>query len=247
MEDLRYFLPGHAQSVEVSASRSGQGVGAKLKRVNRRRRIEGMSASLSNQESIEAPIRLASRRRWQHAFVGARDEPSLLRAAQRGSADAVEALVRHHWDSLHKTAYLIVQDAGAAEDIAQEAMLAAVRAIDRFDPRRPLQPWLHRIAANRSLDWLRARARRNEVAGNESGLLGSLTAPDSVSNSSGEILAALGVLQPDERALVVLCHVGGYRPSEIAKVLEVPAATVRTRLHRARGRLRAELEHREGS
>ena len=102
-------------------------------------------------------------RPWYRA-AGARDEAALIRQARRGSADAIEALVRRHWDSAHRAAFLIVHDAAAAEDIAQEAMLAAVRSIDGFDRRRPFRPWLHRIVVNRSLDWLRARARRPEVS-----------------------------------------------------------------------------------
>ena len=56
-----------------------------------------------------------------------------------------------------------MHDAAAAEDIAQEAFLAAVRAIDRFDRRRPFGPWMHRIVVNRAIDVTRARALRREV------------------------------------------------------------------------------------
>ena len=96
------------------------------------------------------------------ASLGA-GEPALIRAAKRGSQDAIEALVRRHWDGAHRTAYLIVRDAAAAEDIAQESLLAAVQHIDDFDRRRSLGPWLHRIVVNRSLDWLRSRRTRPEV------------------------------------------------------------------------------------
>ena len=80
-----------------------------------------------------------------------RDELALIRQAKRGSADAVEALVRRHWDGAQRTAFLIVHDAAAAEDIAQESLLAALERIDRFDRRRPFRPWLHRIVVNLSL------------------------------------------------------------------------------------------------
>ena len=56
-----------------------------------------------------------------------------------------------------------MHDAAGAEDIAQEAFLAAVRALDRFDRRRPFGPWLHRIVVNRAIDWSRARSLRAEV------------------------------------------------------------------------------------
>ena len=102
------------------------------------------------------------RRRYRAALARS-DDSSLIREAQRNSPAAVEALVRRHWDSAHRTAFLIVHDAGVAEDIVQEAIVAAVRAIDSFDRRRPFAPWLHRIVVNRALDWLRLRQRRPEV------------------------------------------------------------------------------------
>jgi RNA polymerase sigma-70 factor (ECF subfamily) len=185
-------------------------------------------------------------RPWYRA-AGARDEASLIRQAKRGSADAIESLVRRHWDSAHRAAFLIVRDADAAEDIAQEAMLAAVRSIDGFDRRRPFRPWLHRIVVNRSLDWLRARARRPEVSAELAAEMeGTAPGPDAL---SGELMRALGRLDPDQRALIVMRHLLGYRSAELARMLNLPSGTVRTRLSRALARLREllEAEAREGS
>src|SRR3990170_6112629 len=92
-----------------------------------------------------------------------RDERAHVRGAQRGSASDLEALFRIHWPRAYRAAYLVTHDSGAAEDIAQEAFLAALRALDRFDRRRPFGPWLHRIVVNRSIDWARSRALRREV------------------------------------------------------------------------------------
>src|SRR5947207_13507269 len=90
------------------------------------------------------------------------DERAWIRGAQQGSVSDLEALFRHHWPKAYRAAYLVVHDSGAAEDIAQEAFLAAVRGLDRFDRRRPFGPWLHRIVVNRAIDWSRSRARRRE-------------------------------------------------------------------------------------
>jgi RNA polymerase sigma-70 factor (ECF subfamily) len=167
--------------------------------------------------------------------AGARSEHALIRAAKAGSADAAEALVRRHWDGAHRAAYLIVHDAAAAEDIAQEALLSALRHIDDFDRRRPFRPWLHTIVVNRSLDWL--RKRRHEVH------LTDVPAPALAEpDPPGAALSALARLEPELRALVVMRHLHGYRSSELADMLGVPAATVRTRLARALDRLESMLD-----
>ena len=105
-----------------------------------------------------------------------RTDAALVRAAQRGDGEAVDELFRRHWPAVHRAAWLVVHDAAAAEDIAQEAFLSALRALDRFDRRRPLGPWLHRIVVNRAIDWSRARALRPETAADA---LPEAAAPDS--------------------------------------------------------------------
>src|SRR5215831_15607242 len=91
------------------------------------------------------------------------DERAWVRGAQARNASDFEALFRAYWPSAYRAAYLVVHDAAAAEDIAQEAFLAAVRNLDHFDRRRPFGPWLHRIVVNRAIDWTRARRLRREV------------------------------------------------------------------------------------
>jgi RNA polymerase sigma-70 factor, ECF subfamily len=167
-----------------------------------------------------------------------RRERAWVRAAQEGSDEAMEALFRVHWGPAHRAAYLIVRDAAAAEDIAQEAFLAAIRALDRFDRRRPFGPWLHRIVVNRAIDWSRARSLRREVWEP----VESEAPQEEPGGWSEEIVAALGVLDADQRAAVVLRHLLEYTPGEIADLLEVPRGTVNSRLRRALDRLAVELE-----
>src|SRR5207244_12301092 len=101
----------------------------------------------------------------RRAMAGSgRDERARGRGAQGGSVSDLEALFREHWPRAYRAAYLVVHDAAAAEDIAQESFLAAVRALDRFDRRRPFEPWPQRIVVNRAIDWSRARPLRAEVA-----------------------------------------------------------------------------------
>jgi RNA polymerase sigma-70 factor (ECF subfamily) len=164
-------------------------------------------------------------------------ERGLVRDAQHGSSDAVEELFRRHWPAAHRAAYLIVQDAAAAEDIAQEAFVAALRALDRFDRRRPFAPWLHRIVANRAIDWSRARTARREVWADDASLAGR----DDLYGPSSGVLEALAELPPEQRAVVVLRHLLGYTPGQVASLLDLPRGTVNSRLRRALDRLADQL------
>ena len=92
-----------------------------------------------------------------------RADGALARAAQSGDQSAIAELFERHWDAAHRAAYWIVHDAVAAEDIAQEAFLSALGALERFDRRRPFAPWLHRMVVNRAIDHARARSLRREV------------------------------------------------------------------------------------
>jgi RNA polymerase sigma-70 factor (ECF subfamily) len=172
-------------------------------------------------------------------LLSRRSEAALVRAAQRGSAEAAEELFRRHWPSAHRAAWLVVHDAAAAEDIAQEAFLAALRALHRFDRRRPLGPWLHRIVVNRAIDFARSRALRREASADAAGEAGAEPAPAWLGDELLEALAALG---PEQRAVVVLRHLLGYSPGEIAAMLGVPRGTVNSRLRRGLDALGRALE-----
>ncbi len=150
-----------------------------------------------------------------------------MRGARAGSASDLEALFRAYWPRAFRAAYLVVHDAAAAEDIAQEAFLAAVRSLDRFDRRRPFGPWLHRIVVNRAIDHARGRALRAEAElGDEH------ASPAPAAPLDGDLLAALAALSPEQRAVIVLRHLLGYTPGEIARLLDLPRGTVNSRLRR---------------
>jgi len=160
----------------------------------------------------------------------ARDEHARIRRAQDGSVADLEALFRDHWPRAYRAAYLVVHDAAAAEDIAQEAFLAAVRTLERFDRRRPFGPWLHRIVVNRAIDWTRARTLRREVG---EAALATATAREPPENPHARTLAgALASLSPEHRAVIVLRHLLEYTPGEIAELLGLPRGTVNSRLRR---------------
>jgi RNA polymerase sigma-70 factor, ECF subfamily len=130
----------------------------------------------------------------------------------------------------------VAHDAAAAEDIAQESFIAAIRSLDRFDRRRPFGPWLHRIVVNRAIDWARARQLRGEA---------ELADVAAVEREPGEdprgLADAIARLPPEQRAVIVLRHLLEYTPGEIARLLDLPRGTVNSRLRRGLDALRAEL------
>jgi RNA polymerase sigma-70 factor (ECF subfamily) len=166
-----------------------------------------------------------------------------LRAARGGSTLALDELFKAHWPAAHRAAYLVVHDSAAAEDIAQEAFLAAIRSLDRFDRRRPFGPWLHRIVVNRAIDHARARAIRREVAEER---VPDAEAPPASDGPpfSDATMAALAALPPEQRGLIVLRHLLEYTPGEIASMLGLPRGTVNSRLRRGLDSLEQSLEER---
>jgi RNA polymerase sigma-70 factor, ECF subfamily len=165
------------------------------------------------------------------------DERAWVRGAQRGSVEDLESLFRAFWPRAFRAAYLVVHDAAAAEDIAQEAFLAAIRSLDRFDRRRPFGPWLHRIVVNRAIDWTRARKLRAEAE-----LAADVPAPELPDRDSRALLEGLAALPPEHRAVIVLRHLLEYTPGEIAELLDLPRGTVNSRIRRGLDKLEGTLE-----
>jgi RNA polymerase sigma-70 factor (ECF subfamily) len=163
------------------------------------------------------------------------DERAWVRGAQAGSASDFEALFRAHWGPAYRAAFLVVHDSAAAEDIAQEAFLAAIRNLDRFDRRRPFGPWLHRIVVNRAIDWARRRELQREVGGDA--LAEQPAAPEAPHSTLD-----LSRLSADHRAVIVLRYLLEYTPGEIAELLDLPRGTVNSRLRRALDQLKGRVE-----
>lgn len=158
-------------------------------------------------------------------------EGTLVRAAQNGSQDAIAELFARHWSPAYRAAYLVTGDAAAAEDIAQEAFLAAIRALPSFDARRPLRPWLHRIVVNRAIDFARARTLRKEVGAEAAGDTAA-PPPADPQPLGDDVAAAVLSLGPEQRAVVVLRYLLEFTPGEIGAMLDLPRGTVNSRLRR---------------
>jgi RNA polymerase sigma-70 factor (ECF subfamily) len=165
-------------------------------------------------------------------------DADLVLAARRGSRDALGRIFDRHWPRVWRAAYATTGERESANDAAQDAFVQAAAALHRFDLRRPLEPWLVRIAVNRALDLVRARRRlvAEELADERFAFDEPL--PDD------DLREALARLAPERRVVVALHYWLDYTTPEIAELLGVPLGTVNSRLARALGNLRRQLEAR---
>ncbi len=167
------------------------------------------------------------------------DDASQIAAAVGGDRAALEALLRRHHDRLYAVCRRITGDDADAADACQEALIAIVRGLPRFDHRASFATWAYRVATNAALDELRRRRRRPEPGlPPEWGASGAAVADSSESVATRmDVDAALVALPADFRAAVVLRDFCGLSYDEIADVLEIPAGTVRSRIARGRAAL----------
>lgn len=171
------------------------------------------------------------------------DEGRLVEAARSGDQRALERLLRLHQPQLHAVCRRITGNDADALDATQDALIAIVRGLPRFDGRARFSTWAYRIATNASLDELRRRKRRPLVGLPEHD--GEAVDPADPSTPDpgddvgdrDEVDAALAQLAPDFRAAVVLRDLCQLDYAEIAEVLEIPAGTVRSRIARGRAQL----------
>ncbi len=185
----------------------------------------------------------------------------LIDRARDGDLDAYNILVDRHRDAVYGVAFRYMRRSDLADDVTQDAFLRAYDALDTFrnEDGHGFKSWLLRIATNRALDVLRYEGRRPARS-----LDAALDAEDS--NWEPEetreehpaelaeqaalrrhLEAALGELPEDQRLAVILFDVEGYSYEEIAEISGVAVGTVKSRLHRGRGRLRDILnEHETG-
>ena len=198
-------------------------------------------------ESVAVPLR-STRATSPSKALERRRERRWIKAAQGGSDQALEHLYRRHWPWAHRAAYLVVHDAAAAEDIAQEAFLAAIRSLDRFDRARPFGPWLNRIVVNRAIDWARARSLRRETATDR----GYRRARRRSSRTAPEVELGRLLRRGGGGAADALAGAPGARSSfatssttrraRSSKTLGLPRGTVNSRLRRGAGPAGAEME-----
>ena len=185
------------------------------------------------------------------------DEQQLVRRCKEGSESAYAELVRLHQPRLYQIAFRLTSDRQVAEDVVQEAFLAAFKAMERFEPKPSLAPWLNTITVRIAR---RVTARRRATPsssldliapdGNGSGPIGQLldadlsTDPHAIAEGAELqtlVAAAIGDLPFDQRTAVVLRHVMGVDYGTAAETMGMPLNTYKSHLLRGTRALRASL------
>lgn len=175
----------------------------------------------------------------------------LIERARAGDLDAYNILVDRYRDAVYSVALRYMRRIDLADDVTQDAFLRAYDALDTFrnEEGRGFKSWLLRIAANRALDVLRYEGRRpasslDAALDNEDSSWEPETRTDHPVDLAEQaalqrhLETALGALPEDQRLAVILFDIEGYSYEEIAEISGVAVGTVKSRLHRGRGRLR---------
>lgn len=180
------------------------------------------------------------------------DESFAIARLKEGDIDGLAALVRLHQTRALRAAYLVTRDRGLAEDVVQAAFLRAYQRIAQFDASRPFGPWFLRSVVNAAVQATSQRARvvpLEPADASEQGPTGATLrdggpGPDlhwEAVETREELWAALGQLTPRQREAVVLRYYLNLDESEMARRLDCPPGTVKSRLNAARTRLRSLL------
>jgi RNA polymerase sigma-70 factor, ECF subfamily len=176
------------------------------------------------------------------------DEEALIAKAQQGDVQAFNRLVLIYQDVVYNVAYRVAGEPDLAADAAQEAFISAFHNLDGFKG-GSFKAWLMRIVTNACYDEFRRRKRRplnslDEISEiNESApILSSNEIGPEARQQQAELVAAiercLNGLPDDQRVAAVLCDVEGYDYNEIAEIMSTSLGTVKSRISRARSKLR---------
>jgi RNA polymerase sigma-70 factor (ECF subfamily) len=187
--------------------------------------------------------------------VGEGIDKSEIIAAAGGDEKAFARLVDAYQRPIYNLALRMLHSRPESEDIAQDIFLHLLGILDRYDPERPFEPWLFRVATNFVLNHL--KRRRLETVSMESlrqpgdpdapavdieDPASSTTAPIEQSEEQEALKEAVAELPPDWRAVITLHYMQSFSVNDIASILEIPVGTVKNRLFRARNLLYEKLQ-----
>lgn len=169
-------------------------------------------------------------------------ERQLLERARGGDQRAFGELVQASYEHLWAVCLRVTGHRQDAEDALQNALAAAWRNLDRFDGRSRFSTWAHRIASNAAIDVVRARKQTDDIDGEDTPeVADGAVGHDEVIAERSAVGQALAALAPEFREAIVLREYAQMTYQAIADHQGVPIQTVKSRISRARSKLKAEL------
>jgi RNA polymerase sigma-70 factor (ECF subfamily) len=175
-------------------------------------------------------------------------DAQLIERYRAGDAASAEALVLAHQAQVYRLALSILDDAAEAEEAAQDALLAALNALERYRGEAAFSTWLYRITVNECRGRLRKRRTRQRLTAALQSLFHTSEPPPPPESLAARhereaaLIRAINTLDEKHRVPLVLHYYHDLPTLEIAHILEISAGTVHSRLHTARSRLRAQLK-----
>lgn len=177
-------------------------------------------------------------------------EEELVRRVRSGDAGALAAVYDRHADRLFTVAYAVLGSDADAAEVTEDVFLQFWNGADAFDPGRgSLRAWLSTMARTRAIDRLRSEKRRRSAheraaSATSSDMAIEPTPPNPADEQAemnelrGRLGAALSELNPDQKVAIELAYFGGFSQSEIARKLEEPLGTIKTRIRDGMNKLR---------
>lgn len=191
---------------------------------------------------------------WAPAPLSNLDDACLIIAFKEGNSDAFQALVRRYEDRVFNLCLRMVNDEVESADLTQEVFLKVYRSIGNYQHNHAFYTWVYRIAVNACIDCLRKRKRHAHTislciagredqgdGGRELDIPDASGIPDALLEQAqlrDKMMEAIGQLSEKLRTIILLKEVEGFTYEEISDVLECSRGTVKSRLFRARERLR---------
>jgi RNA polymerase sigma factor (sigma-70 family) len=166
----------------------------------------------------------------------------IVRRAITGDSEAFLTVYQKHLPCIYAVCFRIVADHEKAEEVTQQALVRTWEALDSYRGESPLSAWIHRIAVNTALDYLRTRKRLNKRFEFTDDLEAfEKPEPSSFPEMKMDLEHAIATLPPQARAVVVLHDIEGYSHGEISGLLGIAIGTSKAHLHSARRLLKEVL------
>ena len=175
-------------------------------------------------------------------------EKQLVLSARAGNKKAFAQLMKAYYPRIFRAAYVFLRNNDDAADIVQDVFIRAMNSIEKFDPERPLYPWLYRITRNLCINKVSKKESKNSPLLEGDVYRSNLPGPEEIYDAKeqeAEIRRAVENLPEVHREIIILKYYQECSYEEMAEIMKIPKGTVMSRLYNARAKLKALLTEEE--